>query len=707
MNKFTLILTILISSLAFSQNEQLKKVDSIVASKVNKGDPGIMVGIVKNGKIIYEKYRGLANIEHQVKIGKKTRSNIASTSKQFTALMILQLSLEHKLSLEDDLRKYLPNLYPKVKELIKIRHLINHTSGIRDYVELMSLQNNIWWKQVGLDNDDVMRLIEKQEDLGFKPGSYYSYSNTNYNILAKIIEKVTQQKFTEYSSNFFKSLEMNNTSFLRRYMQVIPNRADPYSDWGYGELFHSISVTRTAGEGFLYTTLTDQLKFEQAIQNANSNNNILLIKSQLPIENSEIKTYGFGLKLEDLLGRRAIHHDGVTHAYNSQTLRFPEEKLTIFIMSNNGNLRSDLIANSIAEVFLPKIKKETEYNKRLYQNKNSNKSTKILGQYNYPNKETIVEIIEEKEKKYWREPNFTIEMIPLENNLFSFANDPKIRIAFYEDEMVEYYQSGKTMVYKRNKELQASILDTETLAGNYYNKELNLGFQIKSTKNNNLEFKFSNDENFQNLKVYNRINLLLNNNVFMKVKRDQFDRVIDILLTYDRAKNIKFKKKTNLKFQPKIKTEDGSIQVSTITSINGSASNILLTKNYPNGNEIWSKQYGGNSFDKASSILATENGYLIIGSTSSFGNGNYDMFIIKTDKKGKKQWQKTYGGFYNEYAYSAERTNKGYLIKGKKQHCTSNSDVFNRKCIDNVWFVFIDKNGKEISNKILEEIIPN
>ena len=94
-----------------------------------------------------------------------------------------------------------------------------------------------------------------------------------------------------------------------------------------------------------------------------------------------------------------------------------------------------------------------------------------------------------------------------------------------------------------------------------------------------------------------------------------------------------------------MKTEDGSIQVTTIRSRDGETSDILLTKNEPNGNEIWSKRLGGNSYDKASSILATDDGYLIIGSTSSYGNGNYDMFVIKTDKEGKQEWQNTYGGF--------------------------------------------------------------
>lgn len=128
-----------------------------------------------------------------------------------------------------------------------------------------------------------------------------------------------------------------------------------------------------------------------------------------------------------------------------------------------------------------------------------------------------------------------------------------------------------------------------------------------------------------------------------------------------------------------------------------------MTKNLPNGNEIWSRRFGGNSYDKASSIIETNDGYLIIGSTSSYGVGNYDMFVIKTDKKGNKLWQNTYGEFDNDYGYTAEIVADGYIIKGSTQRCNS-KDVLNRKCSVNVWFVTIDKNGREISNKILEEL---
>lgn len=541
MKNCILLILLLISSISKSQEVQLIKIDSIVNSKVSENEPGLMIGIVKDGEIIYENYKGLANVEHQVKIGSKTRSNIASTAKQFTALMVLKLALEKKLNLEDDFRKYLPNFYPEVKEEIKIRHLINHTSGIRDYVELMGLQNRIWWKQVGLNNNDIIELLEKQENLGFSPGKHYSYSNSNYNILAKLIEKVTGKKFTDYSDDFFMQLGMNSTSFIKRYMQVIPNRAAPYSDWGYGELFHSISVTKTAGEGFLYTTLEDQLLFEKALQNAKQSKDTLLMKSQLPIPNSEIKSYGFGLKLNDRLGRKAVHHDGVTNAYHAQCLRFPKEKIAIFIMSNNGNLRSDLLADEIAILLLKKQNRTPTYNTRYY--KDNHRKANIIGQYNYPNNEKLVRIEKENGKTYWKEGDyFNLEMIAEGINKFRFKNNPTLKIVFYDNRMVEYYDSGKTMKYKRSRALPISSSNIKDFIGSYYNKELDLTFNLKRSEEGKLNFMFSNDKKWKDVALYNNADFFVNGNLFFKANRDNLNKITDILLNYARAKNIKFKK---------------------------------------------------------------------------------------------------------------------------------------------------------------------
>lgn len=700
--KIIITLLTLLISISLHAQEQVKQIDSIVNSKLSSDAPGLFVGVVKDGKIIYEGYKGLASLQHNVKADANSRSNIASTAKQFTALMTLNLALKQKLSLEDDIRKHLPKLYPNVKDKIKIRHLLNHTSGVRDFYDLMSIQQEPWWTREGLDNDDAIELLEKQEDLAFKPGSRYMYSNSGYTILTSIIEVASGEDFHEYSGKFFKNLGMNNTTFLKNYMYVIPNQALPYSDWGNGVWQQYPMITNLYGDGFLFTTLKDQLVFEKAIQNAKFNNNRLLIESQKPIPNSEITTYGFGLELENRLNYKSVHHSGGTGSYHSQTIRFPEEKLTVFVMSNNSNLWSGEIADNIAKLFLPQKETVISYDKRLENISNDVTTSQILGQYLSP-ENYLIRIEENNKKLTWRNGNNNpIALIKEEQNLYNISYDSKTKIGFYNDELILFYPSGKTSVYSKIPKEEVSLIDLESYVGQYYSRELDVEFSINYI-NDKLTISLNGWDDAQDLEVLNRNELLVFDYI-LKIERDQFNRVTAILLTTNRVLNNKFIKKTNLKFQPKIKTKNGSINVTTISSRDGNSSQILLTENYPNGNEIWNMQYGGKSYDKASSILATDDGYLIIGSTSSYGKGNYDMFVIKTDKKGKKIWQNTYGEFGNEYGYSVEKANSGYIVKGTTQKCSSNSDVFNRNCTTNVWYVSIDENGNEISNEILEEL---
>ena len=708
MKKIITLSIVFIVTLVNAQKKEIQKIDSIVNSKIKENDPGLSVGIVKDGKIIYEKYHGLANLQHGVKVNQKTRFNIASTAKQFTALMILHLSLEEKLKLDDDIRKYLPKLYPAIKEKIRIRHLLNHTSGIRDYSDLMSIQNKIWWKQVGLDNNDVIELLEKQEDLGFAPGSRYMYSNSGYIVLAKIIEKVSGKKFNDYSKKFFGELGMNETSFVKRYMGVIPNKADPYSDWGSGVWLQTPTVTKTNGDGALYTKLKDQLIYERAVQNAQRNNNVLFIKSQQPIPNSEIKTYGFGLRLGNWLGRRAVHHDGATTGYHSQTIRFQKEKLTIFVMSNNGNISSSLIANEIANTILSKKQIENRYDGSINKIQKKTPLESLVGQYR-SQKGAIIRIQLKDGKVYWKmDNNYPFELQHEKDNLYSIAGNSSTKISFKinnngNNQMTFFWPNSEKAIYKGLDVFTPTKPELEAYEGEYYSSELDVSFDIELNRQGKLKVWMDGRKSAGEVEVINKNDLLFSD-YRMNVERDVFNRVTGILVTTSRVLNNRFRKKTKLQFQPKIATENGSINVTTIGSRDGNSSQILLTKNYPNGNEIWSKQFGGKSYDKASSIMATEEGYIIVGSTSSYGKGNYDVFVIKTDKKGKKIWQNAYGGFYNEYGYAVEKTNKGYLIKGTIQNCSSNTDVFNRKCTTNVWFVSIDENGKELSNKILEEI---
>jgi len=699
-------LLIFVTLLSFGQSAKIQKMDSIFNSKIGENDPALFVGVVKDGKIIYQNYKGLESLQHQAKASLKSKSNIASVTKQFTALMILQLSIENNLSLEDDIRTYLPKLYPDVKDEIKIRHLLNHTSGIRDYCDLMGLQQNPWWRREGLDNGDVLELIEKQKELAFTPGTMEIYSNTGYVILAEIVEVVSQQDFVDYSKDFFENLGMTETMSIDSYMQVIPNQSLPYSDWGDGVWKQFPMLTSTYGEGFLFTTLKDQLVFEQAVQNAKHNNDVLLIKSQKPIPNSEINTYGFGLELEDRLGRKAVHHSGATGSYHAQTLRFPEDNLSVFVMSSNSRLWSGYIADEIAEVFLPKIEDILQYDQRLSTPFKLDSADQIIGQYRSPNGYLIRLEKGENGKYLSKNANTTPYVLSYEgDNVFSFDLNPTVKLGVFENEIIRFYPSGKATVYNNVDDKEATFTDLKSYEGKYYNAEIDVAFTLQLDDKDKLSLTIKNRkrERVNAVEVLNR-NELLAENYILKIERDAFGRVRDILLTTSRVLNNRFTKQTNLKFQHEIPTENGTIQVSTIGSKNGKGFNILLTKNLPNGNEQWFKVFGGKSYDKASSIISTEDGYLLIGSTSSYGQGNYDVFVIKTDKAGNKEWQNAYGSFYNDYGYTAEVTATGYVIKGTTQTCDGNSDI-NRKCTDKIWTIYIDAEGNELSNSVGEKFV--
>lgn len=705
---FTSIL-ILASFLCNSQTTIIEKIDTIVSSQIDDNDPSLFVGIVKDGAIIYERYLGLASLQHQIKADEASRTNIASVAKQFTALCILKLHLDATLNLEDDIRTYLPTVYPNIKETIKIRHLINHTSGIRDYADLMSIQMEPWWSRVGLDNDDVIELLEKQENLNFTPGSEYAYSNSNYTLLTKIVEKASKKSFHKYSKELFESLGMKNSSFLKNYMAVLPNQVLPYSDWGDGIWQQFPMITNLYGDGFLFTTLKDQLLFEQALQNAQRTNNELLIQSQLPIPNSEITTYGFGLELTNRLNYKSVHHSGGTGSYHAQIARYPEEGLSIFVMSSNSTLWSGGIADQIANIILPKKEipmVEMDFESLSLGDALSSESLK--GTYTTVDRGIIIKIFEEDGKiKYQRGNNNPFTLIEEKTNLYVFEDSPASKIGFNQPigepiNFTLYLTGQEPRFHTKLPNTNLNAYELEVYTGHYENEELDVSFEIFK-KDNTLFIKQQGRKRTPEITLLTPSYLLVSD-YKLTIQRDSFNRINEILLAINRVKNIRFIKKTSKEFQPIIPTDNGSIQVTTINS-KGSGSSILLTKNYENGNEIWSKQYGGKSYDKANSIINTKDGgYLLVGSTSSFGNGNYDVYVIKVDAKGKEQWSTSYGDFYNEYGNIAQETETGYIIKGTKQECKSNNLALTNNCKTNVWVITIDKKGKKLSDTIQEEI---
>ncbi len=330
-------------------NTKIQRLDSIATQDVPPNAPGIATAIIKNGKVIYQKCAGYADFTDSSLITPATRFNIASNGKQFTALAILCLADEKKLQLTDDIRKWFPNLFPKIKEKITLQNLISHTSGIRDCYDLWSLQGYTWWKQ-SFNNDDVLDLIAKQEDLNFVPHSKYLYSNTNYILLALIIEKVAGKSFVACTNELFKKLNMPHTSFEDNYAKIQGPIARSYFNFGTWTTYDWI--WNVCGDGNIFSTLSDQIIWEKLIQGKGQtaiNRNILL-QSQQIMEGSTFKNYGYGLEFGEYKGRKYSFHEGATGASKATVIRFPSENISMITFTNTGKSIPSMQTRQMADI---------------------------------------------------------------------------------------------------------------------------------------------------------------------------------------------------------------------------------------------------------------------------------------------------------------------------------------------------------------------
>ncbi len=323
-----------------------RQLDSIAVQDVPAGAPGIAAGIVHQGRMVYQKTAGFASLPDSLKITPQTRFNIASNGKQFTALAVLTLIDDKKLSLSDDIRQFFPGLYPGIKDAITIRHLLTHSSGIRDVYDLWSLQGITWWKQ-SYANPDALALISRQQALNFIPGSAYLYSNTNYILLAMIVEKVSGKSFRDYTNAMFRKLGMHNTAFESDHCSIKGPIARAYFNFGTWTTYDWI--WDVVGDGNLFSTLEDLLIYEQRVWKGRS------VKgegrSQRLVEGSSITNYGYGLEFGKYKGMDYVFHEGATGAWKATVIRFPDQQLSMITLTNTGKATPNTQTRQMADAW--------------------------------------------------------------------------------------------------------------------------------------------------------------------------------------------------------------------------------------------------------------------------------------------------------------------------------------------------------------------
>lgn len=317
--------------------------------------PGCAVGVSLNGKSVFEKAFGLAEMEYKIPNTPKTIFESGSVAKQFTAAAVLLLAQDGKLSLDDPLRKYVPEL-PDYGTPITIRHLLNHTAGLRDWGSVMALTGNGRGDRV-VTQDLALDVMSHQKSLNFRPGAEYSYSNSGYNLAAVIVERVSKQTFNDFLvERLFKPLGMTNSSIRYDYRTVVPGRAQAYSkESEKGPWLLNMPFMNVYGNGGMLTTVGDWLKWN-AMLDARTWNPKLVdeLETQGILNDNRKVNYALGLIHGTYHGMKEIWHDGSTGGYQTYLTRFPEKKLSLAVLCNGVPPIGGQVAYAIVdEIFGP------------------------------------------------------------------------------------------------------------------------------------------------------------------------------------------------------------------------------------------------------------------------------------------------------------------------------------------------------------------
>jgi len=341
------------------------QVDTLFSPWNKGGTPGAAVIVIKNGTIIVNKGYGLANIESNKPIDSETKFLLASVTKQFTAMAIMILEERGKLRYDDTLAKYIPE-FPSYAKRIAIRHLLNHTAGFPEYDSLFladGLIDNEWPRSKNSKPSkfeptakDALQILTQVKELRFIPGTKWEYSNSGYVILAQIVERISGQTFSEFlQQNIFKPLNMNNTILYDQQRPTIQNVATSYDkkNGTYVDIDYA-PQNAVYGEDNIYTTIQDMYKWDQSLY-TDKLVRLATLKNAFSsgkLNNGTSIDYGFGWFVTQHHGFELVAHTGSWLGFRTAIFRFPNNRLTIIVLSNCTELSARKLGIQVSDIFL-------------------------------------------------------------------------------------------------------------------------------------------------------------------------------------------------------------------------------------------------------------------------------------------------------------------------------------------------------------------
>ncbi|MBN2351244.1 MAG: serine hydrolase [Spirochaetales bacterium] len=463
-----------------------EETDALFAPFNMRDSPGAAVLVMKDGKVVFERGYGLADLDHGIPITPATVFNAGSVSKQFAAFAVLLLEEEGKLSLDDAIGVYLPGM-PDFGGEITIRHLLLHTSGLRDILDLLQLSGRSLSERV--TREEFLHLIRMQKELNFHPGSQYAYCNTGYLLLSEIVAKASGRSFADFTRRrIFEPLGMTNTRFIDDADEVVRNRADAYykpvGEGGYVKLMWNLD---TEGAGSLYTTAEDLARWIDNFETPRVGGESILKRMQTPgtlVDGAPI-SYAFGLVVGTYRDLDVVFHEGQMAGYRSAVYRFPRERLAVVVLDNLASIDPDRYAKRVADIYLGIAPRgaaaETQAETHTAIGADPAVFEEYAGVYRFPSG-SFIDLTVENNRLMARIDEGKIELVPETADGF-FAAAARIEIAFVRDTggkvvMLYYTREGTTRTARKLNEKRLTAEQGEEYAGDYHSDELGVTYSL-------------------------------------------------------------------------------------------------------------------------------------------------------------------------------------------------------------------------------------
>lgn len=461
------------------------KVDQLM-STLDPAAPGVAVAVVQDGKVIYQKAWGLANLTHRVPFTVDTRTNIGSTSKQFTAFAILLLADQGKLSLDDDVRKHIPEL-PDLKQTVTIRHLLTHTSGYREFLNALALTGRRLDYGDYIDRNEIIALVKRQPALQNAPGAEFNYNNTGYALASMIVERVSGKSFPDFlRDNVFRPLGMSSSVVRVTPGQIIPNSSQGYVTMP-GGFREAQDLGASTGAGGIYTTIGDLARwlvnYEAATVGPKGFFRQMTTRNVLT--KGDTSNYGLGLMIDQWKGVQRVRHGGADVAHRSALNYYPELRAGVTVQSNNAGINVENYANQIVEAFFGARLKDAAPVAAAGQTAfDTTRFDAYAGQYSLDEAPAFVVSFSRRGDKYFTQASGQpeVEMTPTSDSTFKLTVvDASITFHREADGSVKHltlHQNGAHRATRVGATAAPAKPDLNTFVGRYFSDELEAFYDV-------------------------------------------------------------------------------------------------------------------------------------------------------------------------------------------------------------------------------------